>query len=339
LAIVVTWAGVARAEAPDLTLRKDPAEVGRGVTSGPPLDITPVPWGFYRDRQGRVMQVSFDLGRRVWLGVAYAPQRRLTGEMAVAPAAFEFGASYERLSDDGLTRYRLHVLDGEALVHPSGLEVTAVRFDLSHRYTAPLLRITTFFGEPARHDFYPNVGFFFEALHLERAPRGIDGEQALTLGNAHATLDLWRSGDMRSYVRLRAGPGVQQRFRSWAARASDVVFFPQAALDGNLIVGKREFQQLTFRLRGGFLRSVSWDARTLPGNWIADAEAAYEVVLLAINDQPVSLRFAGVARGRDDATVEVAAADIRLPEWEWQGTAGFRISFFSPPVPPRGATP
>jgi hypothetical protein len=46
-----------------------------------------------------------------------------------------------------------------------------------------------------------------------------------------------------------------------------------------------------------------------------------------------------VARGRDDATVEVAAADIRLPEWEWQGTAGFRISFFSPPVPPRGATP
>jgi hypothetical protein len=317
--IVVTWAGVARAETPDVA--------------------TPVPWGFYQDDQGRVMQVSFDLGRRVWLGAGYAPRRRATGETEIAPAAFDFGASYEQLSDDGLTRYRWHVMEGEARVHTSGLDVTALRFDLSHRYTAPLLRITTFFGEPARHDLYPNVGVYCEALHLERAPRGIDGEQELTLGTVQATLDLWQSADLRSYVRLRAGPGVELRYGRWARQARYVGFLPQAALDGNLVLGKRAFQQLSFRVRGDYLRSASWDSRTLPGNWTADAQAAYEVVLLAINDQPVSLRLAGLARVRDDATVEIPAADIMLPGWEWQGTAGFRMSFFSPPVPPRAATP
>jgi len=154
--MVATWAGVARAETSDLTLRKDPGQVDQEVATGL-SDLTSVPGGFYRDRQGRVMQVSFDLGRRVWLGVGYAPRRRLTGEVEIALAAFDFGASYERLSGDGLTRYRLHLIDGDVRVYSFGLDMTAVRFDLSHRYTGPLVRITTFFGEPERHDFYLNV--------------------------------------------------------------------------------------------------------------------------------------------------------------------------------------
>ena len=337
--IVMTWAGVATAGATDLTLRKDPGQVDGEVAAGPP-DMTPAPWGFYRDGQGRVMQVSFDLGRRVWLGVGYAPRRRPTGDKEVASAAFDFGASYERLSADGLTRYRLRVLEGEARVHPFGLDMTAAHFDLSHRYTGPLVRITTFFGEPERHDFYLNVGLFSEALHVERAPRAIDGEQAVTLGNVQATLDLWQSADMRSFVRLRTGPGVEMRFGPWRDQARYVGLLPQAAFEGNLIVGKRAFHQVSFRVRGDLLRSVSsWPARALPGYWIADAQAAYEFVLVAINDQPLTLRFAGAARVRDDATVEAPAAGASLPGWEWQGTAGFRMSFFSPPMPPRTATP
>jgi hypothetical protein len=336
--IVMTWAGAASAATPDLTLRKDPGDA-EGEVAPRPLDLTPVPWGFYRDGQGRMMQVSFDLGRRVWLGVGYAPQRGPTGETEVASAVFDSGASYEWLSDDGLTRYRLQVMEGEARLHPFGLDMTAVHFDLSHRYSEPLLRITTFFGEPQRHDFFLNVGMFSEALHLEQAPRGIDSEQALTLGTVQATLDLWQSADMRSYVRLRAGPGVEMRFGPWGDEARYVGLLPQAAFEGSLIVGKREFQQVSFRVRGDLLRSVSWDARPLPGDWIADAAAAYELVLIAINDQPVSLRLAGMARVRDDAMVEVPGAHVTLPGWEWQGTAGFRISFFSPPVPPVAATP
>jgi hypothetical protein len=327
--IVLMGAGEARAETPEVTVPKQVV----------PKQLVPkqvVPPGFYQDAQGRVMQVSFDLGRRVWLGTGYAPRRRPTGELEVAPAAFDFGSSYERLSDDGLTRYRFRFMEGEARVHPFGLDVTAVRFDLSHRYTTPLLRVTTFFGEPARHDFWLNVGMFSEALHLERAPRGIAGEQALTLATVQATLDLWQSADMRSYVRLRAGPGTEMRFGPWGEEARYVGFLPRATLEGDLILGKRAFQRLNFRVRGDLLRSVSLESRALPGGtWIADAEAAYEIILLAINDQPVSLRLASLARVRDDATVTVPAAGLTLPGWELRGTAGFRVSFFSPPLPHR----
>jgi hypothetical protein len=337
--IVMACAGVARAEPPDLTLRQDPGGAAEQELATAPPEATPVPWGFYRDGQGRVMQVSFDLGRRVWLGAAYAPRRRPTGAMEVAPAAFEFGATYEDLSADGLTRYRWHVMEGEARVNPYGLDVTAVRFDLSHRYDRPLVRITTFFGEPERHDLYLNVGLFSETMHLENAPRGIDGERSLTLGNLQATLDLWQSGDMRSFVRLRAGPGVEMRFGPWREEARYVGFLPQATLEGNMVLGKRAFHQLGFRVRGDLLRSLSWESRALPGNWIADAQATYEFILIAINDQPVSLRLAGAARVRDDATVRIPAAGVTLPGWEWQGTAGFRMSFFSPPVAPPAPTP
>jgi hypothetical protein len=286
------------------------------------------------------MQVSFDLGRRVWLGVEYAPRRRPTGAMEVAPAAFDFGATYEDLSADGLTRYRWHLLEGEARVHPFGADITALRFDLSHRYDRPLVRITTFFGEPERHDLYLNVGMYSETMHLEIAPRGIDGEQSVTLGNVQATLDLWQSADMRSFLRLRAGPGVEMRFGPWRDDARYVGFLPQATLEGNLVVGERAFeQQLGFRVRGDLLRSVSWQSRALPGYWIADAQASYEVIVFAINDQPVSLRLAGAARVRDDAVVPVPAAGVTWPGWEWQGTAGFRMSFFSPPIAPHTPIP
>jgi hypothetical protein len=310
------------------------AELLRLRASGPPGQED-VPWGFYRDRQGRTMQVSFDLGRRVWLGVGYAPHRSPTGETELSPAAFDFGASYDELSFDGRTRFRFRFLDGQALVHPFGLDVTALRFDLSHRYQHPILRITTFIGAPARHDLYLNVGLYAEALRLEVAPRGVDGEEELTLGNLQGTLDLWQSADLRSYVRLRVGPGVEMRLGAWGDEARFVGFLPQAILEGNLLLGKRAMQLLTFKARGDFFRSLTVTPETLPGDWLADVEAAYEVILLAINDQPVSLRLAGQATVRDDAravVVETPEASVALPGWEWKGTIGFRVSFFSPPV-------
>jgi hypothetical protein len=342
--IVVTWAGVTRAEPPDLDSRKASAEAdanaGGDATTGPP-DLEQTPWGFYRDGHGRVMQVSFDLTRRAYLGTAYAPRRLPSGAVEVGPAAFDFGAQYELLSADGLTRYRWHFLEGEALVHSFGLDVTAVRFDLSHRYSAPLVRLTTFLGTPERHDFWLNVGMFSEAGHLERAPLGIDGEQVLTLGTVQATLDLWRSADMRSYLRLRAGPGAEMRFGPWGAEARYVGYVPRAAVEGDFYLGPRAFHKLSFRMGGDLLRSISLDSRPLPGgSWLAGAEGAYEWILVAINDQPVTLRLAGAARVRDDAAPGAPpASGTSQGEWEWRGTAGFRVSFFSPPLPPPSHAP
>jgi hypothetical protein len=280
-----------------------------------------------------MMQVSFDFGRRLWLGVGYAPHRTPSGDTEISPAAFDFGVSYDRLSEDSRTRERFTVLDGQVRLHSFGLDIVGFRYDLSHRYETPLLRITTFVKEPERHDLYLNVGLYTEALHFEVAPRGIEGEESLTLASVQATLDLWQSEDLRSYVRLRVGPGVEARLGPWGDEARFVGFLPQATLEGNLIIGRRAMQRLNFRLRGDLLRSATWHAQELPGDWIATAEAAYEAILIAINDQPVSFRVAGSAFLRDDTRQVVAG----LPEARvlgWTGTAGIRMAFFSPPVPP-----
>src|SRR4029079_15737728 len=167
---------------PDLTLRAPPpgagppaAIVAAPAQGGAPVDV---PWGFYRDRQGRMMQVSFDFGRRLWLGVGYAPHRTSSGDTEISPAAFDLGVSYDRLSDDGRTRERFTVLAGQVRLTSSGLDIVGFRYDLSHRYETPLLRITTFVKDPERHDLFLNVGFYTEALHFEVAPRGIEGEES-----------------------------------------------------------------------------------------------------------------------------------------------------------------
>jgi len=347
-AALVAPVGAARAQdqgqgddGPDLTLRAPPPgangddAAATAIRGGPAEEGAPgaAPWGFYRDRQGRVMQVSFDFGRRLWLGVGYAPRRTPTGDTEVSPAAFDFGVAFDELSADGRTRRRFTVLDGLVRLHSFGLDVTGFRFDLSHRYETPLLRITTFVKEPARHDLFLNIGLFTEALHFEQAPRGLEGEQSLTLATAQGTLDLWQSEDLRSYVRVRVGPGIETRFGAWGDETRFVGILPRATLEGNLILGHRAMQRFNFRLRGDLLRSATWSSEQLPGYWTATADLAYEAILIAINDQPVSLRFAASAYLRDDAREIVTG----LPEarvWGWTGTAGIRMAFFSPPVPP-----
>src|SRR6187551_528539 len=343
-AVLVAAGNAAAAdEQPDLTVGPG-AAAAAGVTASaattsadeddaepPEVISTEVPWGFYRDRQGRVMQVSFDFGRRVWLGVGYAPRLRPTGETEFSPAAFDFGLAWDQLAADGRTRHRFRVLDGQVRLHSFGLDVVGFRYDMSHRYQHPLLRITTFFREPARRDLYLNVGLYTEAMHFEVAPRGIAGEHVLTLGSVQATLDLWQSADLRSYVRLRVGPGVEMRIGQWGEETRYVGLLPQGTLEGNFIMGHRAMQQLTFRLRGDFLRSATWQAQPLPGDWLANAEAAYEAIIMAINDQPVSLRFAGTACVRDDAQEVIAG--VPSARVAWTGMAGIRMSFFAPPVP------
>jgi hypothetical protein len=183
-----------------------------------------------------------------------------------------------------------------------------------------------------------NVGLFTEALHFETAPRGIDGEQALTLGTVQATLDLWQSADLRSYVRLRSGPGIEVRTGPWGDVTRFVGFLPQAVLEGNLMLGKRALQQVVFRARGCLYRTVALVPESLPGGYFVDAEAAYEAILLAINDQPVSFRVAAQGGVRGDAMNTAVFAGtpgvstVVTPGWEWKGTAGFRMSFLSPPA-------
>ena len=211
------------------------------------------------------MQVSFDFGRRLWLGVGYAPRRTPTGNTEVSPAAFDFGVSYDELSSDGRTRRRYTVLDGQVRLHSFGLDVTGFRFDLSHRYSTRCCASPPSSRSRRATTSTLNIGLFTEALHFEQAPRGIEGEQALTIATAQATLDLWQSEDLRSYVRVRVGPGLETRLGPWGEETRFVGILPQATLEGNVILGYRAMQRLNFRLRGDLLRSATWHAEDLRG--------------------------------------------------------------------------
>ena len=134
------------------------AEVPPEVVARAPKVDAVLPAGFYRDERGRIMQVSFDLQQRLWLGASYAPRRLPSGKQETGPVAFDFGLAQEWYSGDGRTRHRLAILDGEARINPFGLDVTAVRYDLSHAYQFPLLRVTTLWRQPARHDLFLNIG-------------------------------------------------------------------------------------------------------------------------------------------------------------------------------------
>jgi hypothetical protein len=301
------------------------------------VDVAAVlPAGFYRDERGRIMQVSFDLQQRLWLGASYAPRRLPNGRQETGPVAFDFGLAQEWYSGDGRTRHRLAVMDGEARINPFGLDVTALRYDLSHAYDFPLLRVTTLWRQPARHDLYLNIGLYGEAGRMQIEPEGEAGNHQLTLATIQPTLDLWQSWDLRSYVRLRFGPVVHMRFGPWHEETRLLTSLPETALEGNFILGKRALQQARFRLRGQWLRKLT-SFRPLARDWLVDGEASYEIILLAINDQPVSLRFAGRVGTRDEgpqaATVTPTPAPAPGRDLEWTATGGVRISFFSPPVP------
>src|SRR4051794_31064397 len=74
----------------------------------PKVDAAAVlPAGFYRDERGRMMQVSFDLQQRLWLGASYAPRRLPNGRQQTGPVAFDFGLTQEWYATDGRTRHRL----------------------------------------------------------------------------------------------------------------------------------------------------------------------------------------------------------------------------------------
>lgn len=276
--------------------------------------------GWVRDDRQRSMQYNFDMNRRLWLGAAYAPMLSQLDPGHHRGRA-DIGLEVESPSEDAHTLYRWHALDGE-LYFGSGVpsyDLTAVRLDWSTSRAQPLLFLTTFFGEPARHDLNLDVGAWFEAMHLEWLRRTGETESFLTLGAANLTADIWHSKDMVSYVRLRGGPAAELD-----TQRHGVGLKPEAALEGDLTLDADGFHHVRFLAEGEKVFFGPQD----PARADANPErlrlmAGYEVIVVAVNDQPVTLVFDTKATYRDDfATV--------APGWEWTGEVGIRFSLWAP---------
>lgn len=281
--------------------------------------IAEAPPGWVRDTRGRVMQVNFDLHRRIYIGGGYSPLRLRDGTADTTRYRTDFGVEVEFPGDDGEpTLHRLHILESELFFDTYSADVTLVRYDYSVDRQAPFLRFTTFFGTPRRADLKLDAAGYFKALQLEWIRRNNETNSFLTLGDAEVTFDLWHSKDLVSYVRLRAGAAVEQD-----ALRRFLTGKPVAAFEGDLTLDPDGFHHVTFQVQG---EKLFFDP-VVPGRvrnpQRLRAKASYEVIFIAINDQPLTFVAEGRAVYRDDLPAYDAG-------WEFSATAGLRFSFWAP---------
>lgn len=279
------------------------------------------PSGWFRDEEGRVMQVNFDLNRRVYLGSAYAPIWFHDSQSHRIRA--DFGIEVEFPSDDGHILNRLHLLEGQLNMGDGGAtvsgEATLIRYDWSAGRQTPVLWLTTFIGAPHRFDLTLDLGGWLEALRLETIKRAnLTTQSYLTLGSANLTLDVWHSRDLVSYVRLRAGPSVEIDLLNGFTTVK-----PMAAFDADLTLDPDGFHHLHANV---LVEKLYFD-KPVAGRPLnperLKVNLGYEVILLAINDYPLSLVLDGKGVWRDDLVGAPAG-------WEWSAEAGLRFSFWAP---------
>jgi len=287
------------------------------------------PHGWTRDERGRVFQVNFDLKRRMYLGGSYAPARTPSAVAATTRSSADFGLLvFEHFGGtDQPNRHRVRLVEGEVFLDPFAAEIVLAHYDLSRRFLEPMLRVTTFFGTPNRHDLRLNIGLWGEAGHLEAHHSGAGDSNLWRFATGQATLDLWQSARLDSFARVRTGVGVERLYTHADDYDDGTAITPSSAFEIDWVLDRNGFHNLRAEVSYETPRYLK--ARPFVG-WSAvrmRARLRYETVLLAINDQPLSLRFDAGSEKRNDIP--------GIPyDWALVANAGLRFSLWAPPRPP-----
>jgi hypothetical protein len=285
--------------------------------------LVDAPFGWMRDERGRVFQVNFDLKRRLYLGVGYSPQKVLDNPFESQRLSMNFGLLVFE-ARQGNNRHRLRLVEGDVHLAPFSADLTMFHYDISRRFTDPLLRITTFVGTPQRHDLHLNLGTWTEAGKMEIHRTSAGDSTLWQFGAAAMTLDLWQSARLDSYARVRGGVGIERQYTDIADNRSAVT--PSAAFEIDTVLDDAGFHNVKFELSEErpqyFIALPNGDKSAHRFR----AKLQYEAVVLAINDQPVSLNLAAGSEKRNDLP---GVSD----EWAFVMDAGLRYSLWAPPRP------
>lgn len=279
------------------------------------------PYGWTRDDRGRVFQVNFDLRKRIYFGAAYTPKKILENPLESTRTSLDFGLLVLNVRRDN-TMHRIRLVEGGVHLEPFSAELVLAHYDMSHKFVDPLLRITTFLGEPQRHDLTLNLGMWTEVggLELHRTARG--NAQLWKHAVAEVTLDLWQSADLGSFLRLRTGMGLEGQRDEVTGYHSALV--AQSALELDVVLDDEGFHNLRFEVEHELPRYFVEMGETGKLAQRMKAKLQYEAVVLAINDQPLSLKLAMGGEKRDDIP--------GLPnQWAFVMDAGLRFSLWAPP--------
>jgi hypothetical protein len=282
------------------------------------------PYGWMRDERQRVFQVNFDLRRRLYFGVAYTPQKVIDNPFESTRTSIDFGLLVFNHLHRGRapTMHRVRLFEGQVHMQPFSAEMVIAHYDVSHRFIDPLLRITTFVGTPQRHDMVLDLGMWSEAggLELHRTPMG--NSQLWRHATVQATLDLWQSPNLDSFARLRSGVGVEGQRDDVNGYRSAIAY--SSAFEIDWVLDPAGFHNVKFELVHELPRYFTPTALTDKLTHRYYAHLQYEAIVLAINDQPLTLKLAAGGEKRDDLP--------GVPDtWAFIFDAGLRFSLWAPP--------
>src|ERR1700679_2424074 len=145
------------------------------------------------------------------------------------------------------------------------------------------------------------------------------------IGEAHVSWNPVQSPDMYNRLRFEAGADVG---KSWAntAEMGESRWYAgfTAAVHARAAFGSRGKNYLFMDV--GYQRPNLFAAGDLPAKTVnrLKGQLAYEYVLIAINDQPLSLRIAANGAARDDLLTSTRNVELG-------GNVGLRFSFWAPP--------
>ncbi|MBA3395116.1 MAG: hypothetical protein H0T89_20885 [Deltaproteobacteria bacterium] len=313
----------ARECAMDMAVDREKLEAaGFKMVSGRP----DVPFGWTRDERGRVFQVNFDLKRRMYFGAAYTPKKILENPLESSRTSIDFGLLIFHLKSDGETPtvHRFRFVEGQVHLEPFSAELVIAHYDVSRRFLDPLLRITTFVGQPQRHDLKLNLGLWTEAGGLEIHRTSAGYSQLWKHATAQVTLDLWQSPILDSFIRLRTGIGLEGQRDEVNGYRSGLT--ASSALEMDFVLDPNGFHNFRLELAHEVPRYFVPVNSTSNYSQRLRAKVQYEAIVLAINDQPLTLKLAAGGEKRDDIP--------GVPhQWAFVMDAGLRFSLWAPPRP------
>jgi hypothetical protein len=300
------------------------AKIVRGIAEAPP--------GYARSELGRAFQVKFDLLNRFYLGVGWAPTLQSTHGFELPPGFpfargnAELGIVLSVLSPRNRSRHDIRILDGSAMFADFEVSGTLFSYDYQHEHRRPAFWISTFFGEPEVHPVLPRMGWGFRVVSiLDRQP-SYQNALDMEFGEFHIAYNPWQSNDMYSNVRLELGADVGAHWsdrKAVSSKTGNYFLGPTFAAKSRVSLGKGglHFLFTDLQVRRSTVVSGTYTGATV--NRLSGS-IAYEGVLIAINDQPVSLRLAADGRTQNDFARDVRAVELRF-------LAGLRMSFGAPP--------
>ncbi|EYF04955.1 Hypothetical protein CAP_3766 [Chondromyces apiculatus DSM 436] len=293
--------------------------------------------GYARSDTGRAFQVKFDLMNRLYIGASWVPtfqiRDRGTGPTfgPFARGSAEAGIHLSILSPHARARHELRILEGSATFDDLELNGVVFSYDYQHRHRRPAFWLSTFIGPPAVFPVAARTGWGFRIFSVNDRPPAFRNALDMEFGELHLSWHPWQSRDMYSFLRLEAGGdfGHYWQNRAEASEGLDTGQWyagPTAAVRSRFSLGEGGLHMITTEMtyrRPTAMNGVHGAPSGAAINRL-DALLAYEGVLLAINDQPLSVRLTAGGNTRNDLVEDLRSVELRL-------SAGLRMSFWAPP--------